>query len=277
MIDYDRIRSFYDQHRSDREDDPDFLRGTIESSPGIARFRNRAEARHLSRVLKVEPEQRVLDLGAGTGRWSVYFAQRGARVTAVELAPSLARGAQKNAAARGLAIDVRVGSILHPPLAADEQFDIVHIGNVLVYIDDADLPRVREVVRAACKPSGMLVLREPIDPHGPSAQHSADYHAIFRRPERYGELFARDFRLLYERTTVSHLVPRGHNTHSVVSNLRGGAGKNWHKPLVEHVLPLVGYVDYALLELEERVRASKLQSLLGDPGVVQHFYIFARR
>jgi SAM-dependent methyltransferase len=276
MIDYDRIRNFYDRHGQRREDDPDFLGGTIESARGIARFRNRAEARHLSKVLKLEPGQRVLDLGAGTGRWSVYFAQRGARVTAVELAPSLARGAERNAARLGLDIDVRVGSIVDPPLAADELFDVVHIGNVLVYVDDADLPRVRERVRACCKPGGMLVLREPVDPDGPSEQADGDYHAIFRRPERYGELFARDFRLLYERTTVSHLIPRGQSTGSVVSNLRDG-GATWKKPLVEHVLPLVGYVDYALLELEERVRRSKLQSLLGDPGVIQHFYIFALR
>jgi 2-polyprenyl-3-methyl-5-hydroxy-6-metoxy-1,4-benzoquinol methylase len=273
MIDYDRIRSFYDQHRSDREDDPDFLRGTIESSAGIARFRNRAEARHLSHVLKVEPGQRVLDLGAGTGRWSVYFAQRGAQVSAVELSPSLARGAQKNVQRRGLAVDVRVGTILAPPLALDERFDIVHIGNVLVYIDEADLARVRDVVQAHCKPGGMLVLREPIDPRGPSEQRSADYHAIFRRPERYSELFAPGFRLLYERSTVSHLVPRGHDTQSVVSSMRGGS---WKRPLIDRVLPLVGYLDYSLLALEERVRGSRLQGLLGDPGVIQHFYIFTK-
>lgn len=273
MIDYDRIRSFYDQHRQDREDDPDFLRGTVESSPGIARFRFRAEAKHLARVLRVEPGQRVLDLGAGTGRWSVFFAERGARVTAVELAPSLARGAQKNAERRGLEMDVRVGSILSPPLTAEEQFDVVHIGNVLVYIADRDLKQVREVVQAHCKPGGMLVLREPVDPKGPSEQNNGDYQAIFRRPEHYTELFDRGFRLLYQRTTISHLVPRGQSTQSVVSGMRGNT---WKQPLVEHVLPLVGYIDYALLNLEERLRASRLHTLLGDPGVIQHFYVFTR-
>jgi hypothetical protein len=60
---------------------------------------------------------------------------------------------------------------------------------------------------------------------------------------------------------------------SVVSSLKGAAWRRW---LVDHALPLVGYVDHALLGLEERLRASALRGLLGDPGVVQHFYVFQR-
>ncbi|MEY4577270.1 MAG: hypothetical protein RL701_1973 [Pseudomonadota bacterium] len=273
MIDYERIRNFYDQHRSGQTDDPDFLRGTVEESRGIARFRSRAEARHLSRVLSVRPGQRVLDLGAGTGRWSLYFAEHGARVTAIELAPSLAAGATRNAERAGMQLDCRVGSLLDPPLEAHERFDIVHIGGVLVYIADDDLQRARDVVRAHTTPGGLLVLREPVDPHGPSEQHTGEYSALFRRPERFRELFGSDFRLLYERTTVSHWVPRGSNTQRVVSGLRAST---WQKPLIEWAMPWVGYVDYELLELEEWVRASPWRGLLGDPGVVQHFYIFAR-
>lgn len=273
MIDYDRIRDFYDQHRKEHTSDPDFMRGTIEVSTGIARFRNRAEARHLERVLKIEGGQRVLDLGAGTGRWSIFFAERGARVTSVELAPSLAETARKHAAERGLEIDCRVGTILDPPLLPSERFDMLHIGNVLMYIDDADLERIREVVRAHSRPGSLLVVREPVDPRGPSQQQEHNYAAIFRRPERYRELFAGDFRLLYERTTVSHLIPRGRNTQAVVASVRK---PSWRTPLVEHVLPLVGHIDYHLLQLEEKLRASPLRLLLGDPGVIQHFYIFAR-
>jgi SAM-dependent methyltransferase len=273
MLDYERIHNFYEQHRNDRSHDPDFLRGTIEQSRGVALFRNRAEARHLARILRVEPEQRVLDLGAGTGRWSIFFAERGARVTAVEIAGSLAAGASENAERLGLPLDCRVGSILEPPLAADELFDIVHIGNTLLYIHDADLARVRDVVRKHLKPGALLVLREPVDPAGPSQQHSADYAAIMRRPERYVELFDGDFRLLYQRTTVSHLIPRGSSTTSVVSNMRRSS---WRKPLIDRVLPLLGYIDYGLLQLEEKLRASPLAMLLGDAGVVQNFYVFTR-
>jgi 2-polyprenyl-3-methyl-5-hydroxy-6-metoxy-1,4-benzoquinol methylase len=275
MIDYDQIRSFYDAHRAGQTDDPEFLRGTIESSLGVVRFRNRAEARHLTRVFRVQPGSEVLDLGGGTGRWAVYFAERGARVTMIELAASLAQAAARNAASRGLSIECHVGTILQPPLGRERCFDTIHIGNVLVYVNDADLMRVRNVVRERAKPGATLLLREPVDPNGPS-QHQTDgqYRALFRRPESYAELFAPDWQLTYQRTTVSHLVPRGRNTHAVVAGMNSSG---WRRQLVDRFFPLLGYVDYALLGLEERMRASRWRAWLGDPGVVQHFYVFQRR
>ena len=275
MIDYERIRSFYDRHRDEQADDPEFLRGTIEGSLGVARFRNRAEARHLSRAFRVTRGSRVLDLGGGTGRWALYFAERGADVTLVELAPSLAEGARRNAARRGYSLDCRVGSILEPPLGPDECFDVIHIGNVLVYINDADLLHVRAIVRKHAARAGRLILREPVDPHGPSEQREAgDYAALFRRPEAYAQLFAADWQLIYQRTSVSHLVPRGRDTRAVLSSLKSSARR---RRALDRFLPLVGYVDYELLVLEELLRASPLRGLLGDPGVVQNFYIFDRR
>jgi SAM-dependent methyltransferase len=274
MIDYERIRTFYNTHRPERSSDPDFLRGTIEPSLGIARFRNRAEARHLSRAFRVAPGSRVLDLGGGTGRWALYFAERGAEVTLIELAASLAEGAARNAARRGKAVDCRVGSILEPPLAAHERFDVIHIGNVLVYINDTDLPRVRALVAAHARSGASLIVREPVDPHGPSEQREAhDYAALFRRPEAYAELFAPEWRLRYQRTSVSHLLPRGRDTRAVLNSLKSSA---WRRRAVDTLLPLLAYIDYELLGFEERVRASALHGLLGDPGVVQNFYIFER-
>ena len=74
--------------------------------------------------------------------------------------------------------------------------------------------------------------------------------------------------------TVSHLVPPGHNTGSFVAGLHAS---RLRQQVLGQVLPLLGYVDYHLLGLEQRVRRSPLRGLLGDPGVVQHFYIFERR
>ncbi len=50
----------------------------------------------------LRPEDTVLDIGAGTGRWTIPLAQATARVTAVEPAAAMAEVMMKNAAAAGV-------------------------------------------------------------------------------------------------------------------------------------------------------------------------------
>jgi hypothetical protein len=131
------------------------------------------------------------------------------------------------------------------------------------------------LVSAHARERSTLVLREPVDPHGPSEQRTGDaYRALFRRPELYAALFAPEWQLIYQRTTVSHWVPRGRDTHAVVSSMKSST---WRRAVVDRLLPALGYIDFTLLELEEYVRASRLRGLLGDPGVVQNFYVFRRK
>ncbi|MCB9798907.1 class I SAM-dependent methyltransferase [Candidatus Nomurabacteria bacterium] len=55
-------------------------------------------------------EVRVLDLGSGTGRNSVYFAQKGAHVTGIEISPSAVHFAKLLASKNNLDISYRIGS-----------------------------------------------------------------------------------------------------------------------------------------------------------------------
>jgi SAM-dependent methyltransferase len=276
VIEYEQIRRFYDANHAGEDDADEFARGTVETSTPVVKFRNRAEARHLARVLDVGKQADVLDLGGGSGRWSAWFAARCRHVTMVDLAPSLVAAAARNMQRRGLGnVTCLEGSILTPPLPQARRFDVVHIGGVLVYVNDADLPRVRAVVEAHTTAGATLVLREPVDPAGPSTdERPGGYRALFRRPERYAALFAPSFDLVYERVTVSHFVPAGKNTGAFVADLHAS---RWRRALVARVLPLAGYVDYHLLGLEQRLRRSRWKALLGDPGVVQHFFVFKRR
>src|SRR5919206_1529992 len=56
-----------------------------------------------------EPGERFLDIACGTGAVAERAAARGAAVTGIDLAPALIETARERAAARGLAIDYRVG------------------------------------------------------------------------------------------------------------------------------------------------------------------------
>ena len=77
---------------------------------------------------QVAPGERVLDLCAGPGGKATHLAALagpGGRVVAVELHDHRARQVSDAAAVLGVAVDVRVGDALDPPLEPDERFDVV--------------------------------------------------------------------------------------------------------------------------------------------------------
>ena len=71
-------------------------------------------ARMLDR-LGVEPGQRVLEVGAGTGYNAALLAALGAEVTSVELQPAVADAARKHLDAAGLTAEVVTGDGASPP------------------------------------------------------------------------------------------------------------------------------------------------------------------
>ena len=70
-------------------------------------------------MLELEPGQRVLEIGAGTGYNAALMAALGARVTTVELQPAVAAAAREHLAAAGVAdaVEVVCGDGAAPPAA----------------------------------------------------------------------------------------------------------------------------------------------------------------
>ena len=67
---------------------------------------------------------RILEVAPGPGYLSIELAQRGYRVTALDISKSFVRIAQKNAAAEGVPLDVRHGNASAMPLP-DASFDFI--------------------------------------------------------------------------------------------------------------------------------------------------------
>ncbi len=88
--------------------------------------RDAEEANRLAELITghipVEEYPRLLDLACGRGRHSINFANRGYRVTGVDLAPTAISRAKAKAALAGVDIDFRVGDMRVP---LDETFDVV--------------------------------------------------------------------------------------------------------------------------------------------------------
>ena len=73
---------------------------------GMPEFYNRAihweQRLALAPWLKVSPGTRVLDVGCGVGRWSRLLAKRGARVTGIDLSPTMIAQARERAVVDGV-------------------------------------------------------------------------------------------------------------------------------------------------------------------------------
>jgi SAM-dependent methyltransferase len=92
---------------------------------------------------------RLLEIGAGTGQDSVYFAERGLDVVATDLSPAMVERCR----AKGL--DARVMDFLNLDFLPGS-FDAVFAFNCLLHVPDADLPAVLAVVRDVLRPGGLF-------------------------------------------------------------------------------------------------------------------------
>jgi len=103
------------------------------------------------RRLRDENRRRLLELGAGTGQDSAFFAGHGLRVVATDLSPAMV------ARCREKGLDARVMDFLHLDFPAGS-FDAVYALNCLLHVPNPDLPAVLEVIASVLRPGGLFFL-----------------------------------------------------------------------------------------------------------------------
>jgi len=104
--------------------------------------------------------KRILDVGCGLGESSVYFALRGAHVTALDLSPKMVHLAKRLAAYHGTKLEGVVSSAEALSVPAG-YFDFVYLGNVVHHVMDRDTLWAR--VNDALKPGGVFFSWDPIE------------------------------------------------------------------------------------------------------------------
>jgi SAM-dependent methyltransferase len=95
--------------------------------------------------------RRLLEIGAGPGQDSVFFAEHGLEVVATDLSPAMV------AHCRAKGLDARVMDFMHLDFPAGS-FDAVYALNCLLHVPNADLPGVLTVIHGLLCPGGWLYL-----------------------------------------------------------------------------------------------------------------------
>ena len=102
----------------------------------------------------------LLDLGSGLGEAAVYFALRGARVTATDISPEMCALAAGDGAAARRARSRRSRRPWSGSTCPPASFDVVYGANLLHHV--ADLDRTLAAVRRALRPGGRCFFWDPL-------------------------------------------------------------------------------------------------------------------
>ena len=109
-------------------------------------------------ALRLNRGARVLDAGCGSGQLAIALAERGARVTGIDLSPEMIRRARDHGRERGVDIEWRTGDVLQlaDPLAV---FDAIQARVLLQFVPD--VAGVLRELRRVLKPGGRLLASVP--------------------------------------------------------------------------------------------------------------------
>ncbi len=117
------------------------------------------EIRHITRVMGDLRGRRVLDVGCGLGEASVYFATKGAAVTATDLSSGMLEATGRLAAQHGVEVARHRSAAEDLRLPADRVFDFIYVGNLFHHVD-IEATLLRLIPHLA--PGGALLSWDPL-------------------------------------------------------------------------------------------------------------------
>lgn len=201
-----------------------------------AAYRKQCELRILRDWLDaVPPSARVLDVGCGSGNWAEVFAARYAHVTGIDQSFAMVEAARRRLAPMQNT-SIIAGDVLRD--LPDETFDLIFVGGVCMYLNDADVEALLRLLAVRLRNGGTIILRESTVRRGRRVLRG-NYQAVYRS--------AGDYRTLIGARPVEIRRNRGYERFEIAADLAdlvpGNSGAiTWRvvralTPLTFNVLP----------------------------------------
>lgn len=111
---------------------------------------------YLSSKWKAMGHKTVLDLGAGLGRHSIYFAQEGFDVSALDISGYAVNYLEEWSKNEGLDIDIRLGDIMGTLPYADHSMDCVFAYHAISHTDTTGIKQLIREIERVLKPGGEI-------------------------------------------------------------------------------------------------------------------------
>jgi SAM-dependent methyltransferase len=152
MTAHDRESAFHDQWAASTSIDDVLVRECFEAPTAL-------ENQFILSRMGALRGKKLLDIGAGLGESSVYFALRGASVTVVDISPGMVETAQSLGRKFGVHIDgvVSTAECLNVPTAA---YDIIYTANTIHHVQDRH--SLYQEMSRALKPGGVFFSYDPL-------------------------------------------------------------------------------------------------------------------
>ena len=199
QLDYSKVRAYWKRAKPSMLGP--YMMDGFGFSASAGRFRFRGEIKAVAEAIQdLGPDTSVLDLGSGVGVWTEYFAQRFAKVVAVEASSTL-YSALKDRCSRYPNVTTFHHDVLsftpgdQPPLArgkfepaegsrATGGFGLVFLGGLLMYLNDRDIRSLLRSLIPSLAPNALVLCRESTIRHRFKTLQG-DYQVVYRSVETY--------------------------------------------------------------------------------------------
>lgn len=152
-----------------------------------ARDRSKAEQEHFLKIVQLSDSSRVLEVGAGGGRWGFFLANKIASYIGLDISEQMVCIANEEVENLNLSnLQFQCKSILD--FEPNTKFDLVYFSGVLMYMDDSEA--LLSIIKASSllARGGLIISRDSIQKNY-RIEKTGNYPVIYRTEDEYKMLF----------------------------------------------------------------------------------------